>query len=368
MGFEFLYGGKRSLDLEYKNKLLLRTGDFVTSLKRMKIDGIFNPAAVRLDNGDIILYVRVAERPIKKSRRGCPILVAKDKYKFEQKKNHEILGQSGNILYLRDGICRLLNISHFRKVVLDKSGFEIKKINRRPVFTGLPSDGDMGIEDPRITKIGNKYYMTYVTVSTENGVSTSLAISEDLKSWKRQGIIFREQNKDVVLFPKKINGKFVALHRPEGFFSFSKPSIWISYSKDLVYWGRDKSILHPREDSWDNLRIGVGPPPIKTKKGWLVIYHGVGKIYGNNIYRVGSFLLDLNNPEKVLARTSKKKAFIEPIQSYERKGYLSNVVFPTGVVMDSNKKDILMYSGGADNIISVRKIPIKDFLDHMKDC
>lgn len=365
MKFNLLYQ-KKKIEESSKDKLLLKTGDFNPSLRAVKIDGIFNPAAIRLPNNEIMLYVRVAERPIRKGKRGCPIIVERDKYKFEEKSKYEVVGQTGNVMFLRDGVCRLLNLSHFRKVILNRNGFDIKRINQKPVFTGLPSDGNLGVEDPRIVKIGSKYYMTYVSVSTNEGVSTSLAISENLKNWQRQGIIFRVQNKDVVLFPEKIDKKYVALHRPEGFFTFDKPSIWISYSKDLIYWGKDKSILHPRENSWDNQRIGAGPHPIKTKKGWLVIYHGVESYYGRRIYRVGSFLLDLKNPKKVLARTPKKKAFIEPLQPYERKGYLSNVVFPTGVVPDLNEKDLLIYSGGADSIISVKKIPIKDFLEHME--
>ncbi len=366
MKFLLLYKKKKVEEKDSRDKLLLKPENFKPSLPRMKIDGIFNPAAIRLPNKKIQLYVRVAEKPIRKAKRGCPIIVAKDKYKFEAKTNYEIIGQKENIMYLRDGICRLLNLSHFRKVVLNRDGFEIRRINQKPVFTGLPNDGNLGVEDPRIVKIGSKYLMTYISVSTDNGVSTSLAISKDLKTWHRKGIIFREQNKDVVLFPEKINGGYVALHRPEGFFKFNRPSIWISYSKDLIYWGKDKSIVHPREKGWDNLKIGVGPPPIKTRRGWLVIYHGIGSNYGKRIYRVGSFLLDKGNPEKVLARTPRTKAFIEPIQSYEKKGYLGSVVFPTGVVLDLNKKDLLIYSGGADSVISVKKIPIKDFLNHMR--
>lgn len=365
MRFLLLYK-KKGVEEKTKDKLLLKPNDFKPSLRNVKIDGIFNPAAIRLSNKEIMLYVRVAERPVRKGKRGSPVIVERDKYKFEKKTNYEIIAQKGDIIFLRDGICRLLNLSHLRKVILNKDGLEIKRINQRPVFTGIPSDGNLGVEDPRIVKIGKKYLMTYVSVSTNNGVSTSLAVSEDLKSWHRQGIIFRRQNKDVVLFPEKINGRYVALHRPEGFFSFSKPSIWISYSKDLVYWGREKSILHPREDGWDNMRIGAGPPPIKTRKGWLVIYHGVGKSYGRRIYKVGSFLLDKKDPEKVLARTPKKKAFIEPIQPYEKKGYLGYVIFPTGIVKDLKGDDILLYSGGADSIISVKKIPLKDFLEHME--
>jgi len=131
MRFNLLYRRKKE-EKEYKDKLLIKMADFKPSLRAVKIDGIFNPAAIRLPSKEIMLYVRVAERPIRKGKRGCPIIVERDKYKFEKKTKYEIIGQQENILYLRDGVCRLLNLSHFRKVVLNKSGFDIKRINQRP--------------------------------------------------------------------------------------------------------------------------------------------------------------------------------------------------------------------------------------------
>ncbi|MBR9706402.1 glycosidase [Candidatus Pacearchaeota archaeon] len=351
------------------DKLLLKPEDFESSLRGMEVEGVFNPAAIRLPNGDIMLYVRVAEGPIKRKHLGSPMIVSKDqshyKYRLNRRLKREILEKKGNVLYLRDGVCRLLNLSHLRKVILDKNGFNIKKIYQKPFFTGMPHDGNLGVEDPRLTKIGRKYLMTYVAVSSYEGASTALAISKNLKSWKREGIIFREQNKDVVIFPEKINGMYVALHRPEGFFSFSKPSIWISYSKDLTFWGEDKSIVHPRRNSWDERRIGSGCPPIKTNEGWLEIYHGIGGRGERGVYSAGAFLMDLKNPEKILARTPKTEPLMKPGKKYERKGFINNVVFPTGIVRDLNDKDLLIYSGGADSIISVRRMSIKHILNSM---
>ena len=351
------------------HKLLLKPEDFKSSLRGMDVEGAFNPAAIRLPNKKIMLYVRVAEGPRKLKRLGSPIIVSKERYKYkykiERKLKREILARKGNVLYLRDGVCRLLNLSHFRKVVLNKNGFDVEKIGKRPAFTGLPHDGNLGVEDARIVKVRGKYLMTYVTVSSYEGASTSLAISENLTNWKREGIIFREQNKDVVIFPEKIKGRYVALHRPEGFFSFSKPSVWISYSKDLTYWGEDKSLFHPRSKSWENERIGAGPPPIKTKEGWLVIYHGLKGEGERRKYNAGAVLLSLKNPEKILARTPKTEPLMTPNKSYQKKGYINNVVFPTGIVRDLNEKDLLIYSGGADSITSVEKMPIKKILNSM---
>ena len=353
------------------HKLLLKPEDFTPSLKGMDVEGAFNPAAIRLPNKKIMLYVRIAEGPHKLRRYGSPIIVSKKKhkykYKMEKRFRGEVLARKGNVLFLRDGVCRLLNLSHFRKVILNKNGFDVEKIGKNPAFTGLPHDGNLGVEDPRIIKIGGKYLMTYVTASSYEGVSTSLAISKDLENWRREGIIFRQQNKDVVIFPEKIKGKYVALHRPEGFFSFNKPSVWISYSKDLIYWGEDKALFYPRDESWERRRIGVGPPPIKTKEGWLVIYHGVRGEGEKRRYNAGAVLLSLKDPEKVLARTPKTEPLMKPNKAYEKKGYVNNVIFPTGLVRDLNGEDLLIYSGGADSITSVQKMPIKKILNSMTE-
>jgi len=339
------------MKIEMKEELLLRPQDFKPSMGGWKIDGIFNPGAIRMKDGKIMLYVRVAESsPKHKKGKKCPIFAY----------------DSNGKLVFKDGQCRLENISHFRRVILNENGFDVEKIDLKPAFTGLPGDGEYGVEDPRIVKIKNKYFMTYVIVSLNEGVSTALAVSKDLKKWKRLGIIFREQNKDVVLFPEKIKGKYVALNRPEGNFIFSKTSIWISHSTDLIYWGREKSIIQTRRKSWDSNKIGSGCPPIKTTKGWLEIYHGVKKVKGRSFYSAGAVLLDKKNPLKILARTPRDKPLIAPDEEYEKKGFMSGVVFPTGIVKDLNKKDILVYSGGADQYISVKQINIKDILNSLE--
>lgn len=352
--------------MKITGKLLLKPEQFVPSIKGWKIDGIFNPGAIRIGK-KIILYVRVAERsPKHETMVKCPIISGVYKITHERVHKNKVEAEEGKMVFLRDNSCRLTNLSHFRKVVLDESGFNVESIGRIPIFTGKPGDGEYGVEDPRLIKIGKRYIMTYVSVSLNEYVSTSLAFSKDLKEWERKGIIFRLQNKDVVIFPEKINGRYVALHRPEGNFSFVKPSIWISYSKDLIYWGEEKTILMPRKNSFDSKRIGSGCPPFKTKEGWLVIYHGVSDSNSKSTYSAGAFLLDLKDPSKVLARSFKKKPLFSPKEEYEINGFMSNVVFPTGLVLDTNPKYLLIYSGGADQYISVKKVSIKDILKSME--
>ncbi|MBW2981559.1 glycoside hydrolase family 130 protein [Candidatus Woesearchaeota archaeon] len=351
-------------------KVLVRPSDIKPSFKDWKILGAFNPGAVRYKDGKIVLYVRVAEKGIRMHGKAmhCPIIISGKEYKMGYVKIDmpKVLKKGRNVVYLKEGICRLMHISHFRKVVLSKDGFNVEEVDDKPSFTGRPPHENYGVEDPRITKIGSKYLMTYVSVSDNEGISTSLAVSKDLKRWQRKGIIFRETNKDVVLFPEKIKGKYAALHRPQGFYVFSRPSIWISYSPDLIYWGREKSIIRPRENSWESDKIGAGAPPIKTDKGWLLIYHGAVKKNKKRSYYAGAALLDLKDPEKIIARTPANKPLIEPSESYEKKGFVDNVVFPTGAVPDIDKENLLIYSGGADRVVSVKKISFKKIFKNMK--
>lgn len=356
--------------MKIEDKLLLQPKDFKSSFKGWSIEGVLNPAAVRLPNGKIVLLARISETSGKdhKELKTCPVISTMEDYKehYKEIKKGKVFKMGGNVIHIKSGICKLSTISHFRKILLKEDGFTIEKIFQEPLFTGRKGDGSYGVEDPRIVKIRNQYIMTYVAVLEKEGVCTSLAVSKDCLNWERKGIIFREQNKDAFLFPEKINGRYVALHRPEGFFEFSRPSIWISHSPDMKYWGDEKVIMQPRENSWESDRIGGGAPPIKTKKGWLLIYHGVKKIKDKGVYSVGAALLDLRNPEKVLMRSPKNRPLLKPTNKYEKEGFISHVVFPTGAVPTTDGKHLLIYSGGADKIISVKKISFKDIFKNMK--
>src|SRR3989344_7466124 len=268
---------------------------------------------------------------------------------------------------------RLPTISHLRKILLSSDGMNVEKISDFPDFFGLKNDGDFGVEDPRITYLAEekKYAMSYVSVSMDSGVSTSLATSKDLEHWKREGIIFRQQNKDVVIFPEKINGYYVALHRPEGTMIFDKPSIWISYSKDLIFWGKDKAMIKPSKCGWDHLRIGAGTVPIRTDEGWLEIYHGVSLTQFNDpgshkIYSAGAFLTDLKKPGKVIARTPNHEPLFKPKLKSEKSGFVNDVIFPTAAISDKANKNLLIYSGASDSSIVARKIKIGDILNSLK--
>jgi len=353
------------------SKLLIKPLDFEPSFKDWKVIGTLNPAAVRMNDDRVALYIRVAEQAVskEKGKMVCPIIISENLpkmvYHHFNKENIVKKGEKGEV-YLKSGICRLPHISHFRRAILDNDGEYIEYLDHRPAFTGIPGESNFGVEDPRITKIGNKYFMTYVGVSEKQGVSTYLAVSNDCIKWKRLGLIFREQNKDVVLFPERIKGKYVALNRPETMLSFSRPGIWISYSKDLMYWGNDKSLMKPRSKTWENDRIGGGAPPIKTKEGWLVIYHGVKYYNDKRIYSAGAVLLDLKNPEKIIARSPLDNPLMIPKEEYDKHGYISNIIFPSGAVKSLDGNYLLIYCGGADSVTTLKKVKMKYIFNSME--
>lgn len=371
-----------------KESIIIKPSNLKPSSKELEIIATINPGAIRLPNNDIMLYVRVIERLIKNQDEKfhySPRMVGEDKYELVIDKFSKSSIKEKNPLdfILKDETKRLTYISHIRRAVLDKTGFKIKSIDKKPSFYGLSWDSELGVEDPRISKIDRLYVMTYVGLSKTANISTYLAISNDCKNWYRRGIIFEEQNKDVVIFPELINQEYFAFNRPEGSFEFSKPHIWTSYSKNLEDWGRSKPLILSKRGSWDTNRAGAGPPPIKTEKGWLFLYHAVNEKIRKErgsmgllksflgikktrlSYNVGALLLDLKNPSKILAKT--KNPILRPIKKYERGTFeKKDVVFPTGTVVDLNKKDLLIYSGGGDIVTTAKKVSLKEIFEKLE--
>jgi predicted GH43/DUF377 family glycosyl hydrolase len=379
-----------------KEFVLVKPSDIKPSHNSLEVLGTFNPAAARLKNGNIILYVRILEK-LKITHDDnyfyAPRLVGDDRYilKIDKFKKDLVKNYSNLDIVFKDDTKRLAFISHFRRVLLDNSGLRVIEIDDKPSFYGVSWDGELGVEDPRITKINDLYVMSYVNLSREDNISTSLAISKNGYHWHRRGIIFREQNKDVVFFPELIDKKYVAFDRPEGSFQFSPPHIWISYSGDLEYWGKSKSVIFSKKNEWDSGRVGAGPPPIKIDRGWLFIYHGtlsikhrhmihsfyskiknffksLFKVYkeADEIYCVGIALFDLNDPETLI--TKSKTPILYPRKKYES-GTFENkkVIFPTGLVIDNNPKYVLLYSGAGDHVTTVRKISLHELMKSLED-
>jgi len=280
-------------------------------------------------------------------------------------------------------------------LAVSKDGVHFNRVSDQPVFSpSIDGPDSGGVEDARIVKFGKEFYVTYAyrpfppgrywtfahdvvrlpgvgqdapAVYRENIANSGLAMTTDFKSWRRLGRLTRSNldDRDVILFPEKINGKFAMLHRPKQWvgseYGCSQPSIWITFSDDLMVWeGKSHLLMQGRPGTWEE-KIGGSTPPLKTGEGWLLIYHGVEN-GGKGYYRVGVALLDLNDPTKILARA--ENFIMEPEHDYEINGMYKGCVFPTGnVIVDGT---LYVYYGAADKYVGVATCKVNDLLDFLK--
>jgi len=214
-----------------------------------------------------------------------------------------------------------------------------------------------GVEDPRITLIEDTYFITY-TAYGPFGPRVGIGRTKDFETFERISLVTEVDNKDAVLFPEKINGSYVMIDRPGGM-GCQMGAIWITYSNDLIHWGRAKAILGP-QPGWGPSKLGISTPPIKTDRGWFVLYHGVRQTASGRLYRIGAMLLDLDDPSNVTGYT--QHFIFGPEELYERTGDVPNVVFPCGVILESDDT-IKMYYGAADTCIAVAEAKLGDIID-----
>jgi len=206
-----------------------------------------------------------------------------------------------------------------------------------------------GVEDSRLTWMEDlgSWGIAY-TAYSPYGPGVALALTTDFKEVKRLGMVLPPDDKNAGLFPQKFGELYAMLHRP----SVGGGSVWISYSPDLVYWGKPKVVLPVRGGPWwDGMRVGACLPPIRTEKGWLLIYHGVKEVVRNPVYRIGAALLHPDDPGKLIARG--RWWLMTPTAPYERSGDAPNVVFACGGIL--RQDELWMYYGGADSCICLAK-------------
>lgn len=252
------------------------------------------------------------------------------------------------------------------KAVSD-DGFNFR-VNKKPFMQssikGIFSEYEAyGIEDPRIVFIDGEFLITYSAYS-KYGVRIGLAKTCDFQSIERVALITEADYRNAVIFPEKFNGLYARLDRPHS--EISPWSIWISYSPDLKYWGDSKLIMKPMQYHWDEMKIGPGAPPIKTPRGWLHIYHGVFPTMDGSVYRLGTALHDLNDPSIILAVGD--EWILQPEEIYEITGYVHNVVFCCGAVVEDDGS-IKMYWGGADKVMCVGTANVESLVDHcLENC
>jgi predicted GH43/DUF377 family glycosyl hydrolase len=241
----------------------------------------------------------------------------------------------------------------------------------RTVSSGIYVSGGGGMggcEDPRLTRIDERVYMTYVAYdgySPPRVALSSIHINDFLGKkwdWKKPVLISPPHivDKNACILPEKLNGKYVIFHRVF-------PNILIDFVDDLDFDGRTKWLkgqfeipVRALSSDWDSLKVGCGPPPLKTKDGWLLIYQAVG-CNSSYHYKIGVMLLDLKDPTKVLARS--RNPILEPLASYENEGWKAGVVYPCGAVIINNR--LFVYYGGADTVVCVASAKLDQFLEQL---
>ncbi|TFB11202.1 glycosidase [Candidatus Marinimicrobia bacterium MT.SAG.2] len=238
---------------------------------------------------------------------------------------------------------------------------------------------ERSLEDPRVTEIEGDLYLTYITTPTPSPPSavrkrlgipmpehsahprTALAKIKKFNEFERYGIItpYGADERDVVLFPEKIGGKYAMLDRPANWvgeeYGTSGPSIWFATTDSIGQKITDHKLVMKAEAEWEGNKLGAGPPPIRTESGWLLIYHGVDD---SKVYRAGAALLDLEEPWNVIARTG--ESVFEPVEDYEKYGDVPNVVFPEGMVVVD--ETLIVFYGAADKVCCAASVNLDEFI------
>ncbi len=338
---------------------LLSPTDLQSSDDGLQITCLLNPGVFQYE-GKIWLIVRVAERPGQKENTiSFPILTETGAIEIiEIAKDDPALKATDERVINYKGVDYLTTLSHLRLLCSD-DGIRFYQPENYQLLVGEGILQAFGIEDCRVTKLENKYYLTFTAVSG-NGVGVGLRTTTDWKNFESHGMILPPHNKDCAIFEEKINGLFYALHRPSSV-DIGGNYIWLAESPDGIHWGNHQCIIKTRKDNWDSARVGAGAAPVKTNKGWLEIYHGANH---QHQYCLGAFLLDHNDPSKVIART--EEPIMIPSTSYELSGFFGNVVFTNGHVLDPDGDTLTIYYGASDEFVCGARFSIKEIFSLLK--
>ena len=283
------------------------------------VNAVFNPAAVQVD-GETVLLARVESRT---------------------------------------GISNLT-------VARSANGIDNWQVDEQPLLEPLPGcdyHEEWGFEDARAVWI-EELDTNVITCTAYGppGPTVYMAKSKDFRTVERIGVVVAPEDKNAALLPERVGGKWILFHRPTSGFGASHPGISLSRSADLRSWSPPESVMQARTGAWwDSLRIGIGPPLIKTEYGWLLVYHGVKQTVSGSIYRVGLALLDLEEPTHVLRRAS--NWVLAPRKDYERTGDVPNAIFPCGLIHDRESGELRLYYGGADTTICLATASFDEVLD-----
>jgi len=338
---------------------LLSPGDLKPSIDGLEIACLLNPGVFQFD-GKTWLLIRVAERPKQTDDLiSFPILTKSGGIEIMKipSGDPELDASDARVINYK-GLDYLTTLSHLRLLCSD-DGKTFYEPEGYPLLTGEGILQTFGIEDCRVTLLEGKYHLTFTAVS-DNGVGVGLRTTTDWKNFTSHGMILPPHNKDCAIFEEKINGKYYALHRPSSV-DIGGNFIWIASSPDGIHWGDHKCIIKTRADKWDSKRVGAGAAPIRTEKGWLEIYHGANEAHQ---YCLGAFLLDLEDPSKVIARTD--DAIMIPQAPYELTGFFGNVVFTNGHILQPDGDTVTIYYGASDEFVCGADFSLKEILSLLK--
>lgn len=301
--------------------------------------------------------------PIVTRYEGNPILTKEDiPYKVETVHNAAVAKHNGTYYMLFRS-----HLDHGRSIIGIAESTDGFNFTPRPEPFMTPATDEpfaeyeaFGVEDPRLNPLEDAFYITYSAYS-QHGVRIGLAKTTDFKTIERIAFITQADYRNTVIFPEKINGSYVKLDRPHS--DISPWAIWVTYSPDLIHWGRSQIIMKPVTYHWDEMKIGPGAPPIKTPRGYLNIYHGVYPTMDGSVYRLGVAVHDLNDPAKIKVGD---RWILTPEDPWELTGYVHNVVFTCAAVPEEDGT-VKIYWGGADKVMCAGTANIEELVDFCLD-
>ncbi len=217
--------------------------------------------------------------------------------------------------------------------------------------------------DPRLVKVEDTYYIIWC--GDFYGAAIGMAKTKDFKTFVRVENPFIPFNRNAVLFPRKINGKYMMLSRPSDSGHTPFGDIFLSESPDMTYWGRHRHVMSPNGQWWESVKIGGGAAPIETSEGWLLFYHGVSSTCNGFVYSIGGAILDIDEPSKVKYRC--KKYLLTPEEDYEVSGFVPNVAFPCATLQDNETGRIALYYGCADTYVGLAFTTADEVIDFIKE-
>ena len=217
--------------------------------------------------------------------------------------------------------------------------------------------------DPRVTWLEDRYYVTWC--NGYHGPTIGLASTDDFQTFRQLDNAFLPYNRNGVLFPRRIGGRYAMLSRPSDTGHTPFGDIFFSESPDLVHWGRHRHVMAPLPWTWQSTKLGAGPIPIETDAGWLLIYHGVLTSCNGFVYSMGAALLDLDEPWKVVARG--RDYLLSPRTLYEQVGDVPNVVFPCSALVDRDLDRATIYYGAADTVVCMAHGRLSDIVRFVRE-